>query len=331
MSNLKEGYYHGSYALWKNDLNGLSFNPQTPREWVCQEGEKKRSLLIHASIFTTHASLKFVYSFSFLSFLSCSTSFSFVPPIPLFTIHSYPILYCLPWWNLLFLPFNFFWLLMCVLPRLPIGLSAAPPLPLLWMCWLHHSPFQDKIASLVSYLSLFFHYSHLDKDYVFPSPTYMACIKWSLPILSSFKWDVIPTWHFSPKKFEREPQNRPPLSLHYQTTPFICLDPWPISHILAGYKKFVHTSLRLNLFLFGLHTISTTSVFVWFCCTFWLVFISCGVKDMWAFGLIFPTFNPFFGLGIAWTKTLIFWSSPCSLSLCLCGFCSYHIISSCLL
>ena len=27
MSNLIEGFYHRSYALWKKDLNGLSFNP----------------------------------------------------------------------------------------------------------------------------------------------------------------------------------------------------------------------------------------------------------------------------------------------------------------
>ena len=31
---------------------------------------------------------------------------------------------------------------------------------------------------------------------------------------------------------------------------------------------------RLNLFLSSLHVISVASVFVWFCCTFWLVFIS---------------------------------------------------------
>ena len=57
--------------------------------------------------------------------------------------------------------------------------------------------------------------------------------------------------------------------------------------------------------------------FVWFCCMFWLVFISCGVKDMWAFGLMFPVFYPFFGLGVAWAKALIFLLSPCFSFLCL--------------
>ena len=32
-SNLKEGFCHRSYALWKKDLNGSSFNPQSSKEW----------------------------------------------------------------------------------------------------------------------------------------------------------------------------------------------------------------------------------------------------------------------------------------------------------
>jgi len=35
VSNLKEAFCHKSYALWKNDLHGLSFNSQSPKEWVC--------------------------------------------------------------------------------------------------------------------------------------------------------------------------------------------------------------------------------------------------------------------------------------------------------
>ena len=71
---------------------------------------------------------------------------------------------------------------------------------------------------------------------------------------------------------------------------------------------FVHAPLHLNLFLSGLHTISTIFVFVWFCCMFWVIFISCGVKDVWTFGPMIPTFHPFLGLGVAWAKAL---SSPC--------------------
>ena len=79
---------------------------------------------------------------------------------------------------------------------------------------------------------------------------------------------------------------------------------------------------------------STASMFVWFYCTSWLVFISCGMKDVWAFGLMFPSFHPFLGLDIAWVKTLIFLPSPCSFLSCVwgplsCGF--YYTTSSCLL
>ena len=56
---------------------------------------------------------------------------------------------------------------------------------------------------------------------------------------------------------------------------------------------FLHAPLYLSLFLSSLHTIYATFAFVWFCCTYWLIFISCGVKDVWAFGLIFASFYPF--------------------------------------
>ena len=169
--------------------------------------------------------------FSFLFYL-----FFFYPFHPPFIVHSYCFLYYLPQRNLPFLLLNYFWLLMGVLPRLPTGLSATQSQPLLWMCWLHHSPFPNKISCLVSYFSLFFHFPHLDKDQTSPLPTSMACIKWSQPTFNSFGCDAIPTGHPSSKKFEREPQNRPLLSPHRQTTPFEYLEPCPTSHALAGYK-----------------------------------------------------------------------------------------------
>ena len=107
-------------------------------------------------LFLPHISLWFSYLlfFSFFSFLFYLFFFLFL--LSPFTVHNYCFLYYLPWWDLPFLPINCIWLLMGVLPRLPIGLPAAQPLPLLWMYWLHHSPFLDKIACFVSYLSLFF-------------------------------------------------------------------------------------------------------------------------------------------------------------------------------
>ena len=105
MSDLKEGFYRRSDALWKNDLNGLNFNSQSLREWICQEGEKKCGLLMHASIPTTYTSLVFcmfflfLYSFSsfFLPLLPFVSFFFFLLlPTPFYTIchcgiyHFYP-------------------------------------------------------------------------------------------------------------------------------------------------------------------------------------------------------------------------------------------------
>ena len=72
----------------------------------------------------------------------------------------------------------------------------------------------------------------------------------------------------------------------------------------------MHALLYLSLFRSSLHTISAVSMFVWFCFTYWLVFIICGVKDVWAFGLMFLTFYPFLDWAL-WAKALIFLPSPC--------------------
>ena len=60
---------------------------------------------------------------------------------------------------------------------------------------------------------------------------------------------------------------------------------------------------------------------------FWWVFNSYGVKDIWAFRLMFSAFHLFFGLGIAWLEALSFLPSPCSLLSCVrgpLGWESYH-------
>ena len=119
------------------------------------------------SLFLPLISLWFsVCSFFFfvLSPLSFYLSFlSFFPLSSFFTIHKYPFLYYLSWWYLPFLPLNCIWLLMGVLPGLPTSLPATQPLPLLRVCWLHHSPFLDKIACFV-FTSLCFHFTPPDKD-----------------------------------------------------------------------------------------------------------------------------------------------------------------------
>ena len=58
-------------------------------------------------------------------------------------------------WDLPLLSLNHFWLLVGISPGLPTHLLVVQPLPLPRVCWLHHSPFPNKITCLVSYLSSF--------------------------------------------------------------------------------------------------------------------------------------------------------------------------------
>ena len=105
----------------------------------------------------------FIFSFSylcfFLSILSYLSSllcfFSSPPPS---SVHGYPLLYHLPLWNLPLLSLNRFWLLVGISPELLINLLVVQPLPLSKVCWLHHSPFLNKITFLISYLSPFLFY-----------------------------------------------------------------------------------------------------------------------------------------------------------------------------
>jgi len=108
-----------------------------------------------------HAFIPTIHIFSPSDFPMCSFFFFILSfylsfhPFSLSTVHSYLFLYHLLLWDLPFFPLNCFWLLMGVLLGLPTSLPVAQPLPLLKVCWLHHSLFLDKIACLVSYLSPF--------------------------------------------------------------------------------------------------------------------------------------------------------------------------------
>ena len=151
MGNLKKCSYHRSYTLWKKDLNGLNFNSQSLRKWICQDGEKKVVYwcmpLFLPFIFFLSLVFLCVFFFSILSFLS---TFPLVP----FTVHTTPFLYHLPLWNLPFLPFNCFWLLMGILPRLPTSLLATYPLTLIKVsCATLHS--QTKLLACFLPLSIF--------------------------------------------------------------------------------------------------------------------------------------------------------------------------------
>ena len=218
---------------------------------------------MHAPIPITYASLIFCVFFSFPYFLSCSTFLcSFRRP-----------LYCSQLPLLILSAMVGFAIFTPQLLLDPYGcpsktthqLVGCSTTTIARMCWLHHFPFLDKIACLVSYLPLFF------------TPIIWIRIKlfYHLPLWHAssglslyFFWvRCHPNKTFLPNKFEREPQNRLPLSPHCQTMPFEYLDSWPTFYVLAGYKQvvpwpFVHAPFHLNLFHSSLHTISAASVFV---------------------------------------------------------------------
>ena len=111
---------------------------------------------MHASIPTIHTFLIFVFFFHFLSFSFLFYLYFICSPSVLLYCSQLLLFILSTMVGFIILPLNYFWLFMGVLLRLSIGLLATQPLPLLWIYWLHHSPFLDKIACLISYLSLFF-------------------------------------------------------------------------------------------------------------------------------------------------------------------------------
>ena len=122
---------------------------------------------MHASIPTVHfLSLWFSIQSFFLFFLVFFFQVFFLFPILSFLpLFSSPYHYS---WLPLFIPFAIVGFTLFVPQPLlaPYGyplalhtsLPAAQPLSLLRVCWLHHSPFLDKITCLVSYLYLFLFY-----------------------------------------------------------------------------------------------------------------------------------------------------------------------------
>ena len=148
---------------------------------------------MHGSIPTTHTFLIFVFFFHFLSFSFLFYLYFICSPSILLYCSQLLLFILSTMVGFIILPLNYFWLLIGVLLRLSIGLLAIQPLPLLWIYWLHHSPFLDKIACLISYLSLFF--TTLIQIRIKPLrylPLWHAS-SGSNPHLLFFGWNVIPT------------------------------------------------------------------------------------------------------------------------------------------
>ena len=106
-------------------------------ECTLWRGREVGNLLMHVSIPSTHVSSMssgflyfslffFVYSVFFTFFLSLCFLFSVVP---FFTNHNYSLLYCLPWQDLPFLPFNHFWLVVGILLDWPLACRMPTPPP----------------------------------------------------------------------------------------------------------------------------------------------------------------------------------------------------------
>ena len=162
---LAKGFFLRSYSLWRKGLSGLSLNLQSLKDGYVVR-EKKCGLLMHASIPAVLLFLWFFFShLVFLIFLSFFCIFSSLlsyillsclPPFLLFM--ATPFLYHLSLWDLPFLSLKPFLASCGISLRLPAHLLVIQPLPLPRVCWLHHSPFPDKITCLVSYLSLFWFY-----------------------------------------------------------------------------------------------------------------------------------------------------------------------------
>ena len=135
-------------------------------------------LLVYALTPITHIFLPYSWLpcfrcfFSYFScFLSFPLVFSLCYSVLLFTMHIYGFLYYLLWQGLPFLPFNYFWPIVGVLPRLSTGLPAAqlPPLPCVGCAMLH---FQTKVVLFFFFTSFG---THQNKGWVSLSLTSIVC------------------------------------------------------------------------------------------------------------------------------------------------------------
>ena len=141
------------------------------------KGREVGCLLAHALTPITHiftlcfpvfvASLLTSFVF-FLFLLVLSLHYS----VLLFTMHIYAFLYYILWQGLPFLPLNYFWLVMGDLPGLPHW-SANCPATTTILCWPHRTSFPNKSCFVL--FSCFPSHSYLDKGWVSPLPTSIAC------------------------------------------------------------------------------------------------------------------------------------------------------------
>ena len=143
----------------------------------------------------------------------------------------------------------------------------------------------------------------------------MACIKWSQPILTSFRWDTIPIGHLSQRSLSRNPRIDPIFSPLPNYTLWI---PWPVAYLprigwvqVGGAPALCACSTPSEFFFFLAFTpfllpfhLFDSAVYTSWCLSLWHE----GCVGFWAH--IFYL-SSFLGLGIAWAKAFIVQLSPC--------------------
>ena len=138
------------------------------------------------------------------------------------------------------------------------------------MCWLHHYPFPDKITCLVSYLSLFFHIPHLDKDQASLLPTSMACIKWFQRSLSGNP-KINPLFLPTTKPHPLNTLTHGPPPMYWLGTNRWCLGPLYMLHSvwICFFLAFTSFLLPPCLFDYVVRSGWCLSLVAWRMCRFW--------------------------------------------------------------
>ena len=123
-----------------------------------------------------------------------------------------------------------------------------------------------------------------------------------IPTHFSLFWVVChPSKTFSPKEFERKPQDRLFPSPHRQTIPSLTSDPWPTNLVLAGYKLVVPKPCACStpMYVHGLFVVHAFAMTWRLAYTFYCSFLI-SLWHEWVFELSFFMSYFLLELGLAW-------------------------------
>ena len=126
----------------------------------------------------------------------------------------------------------------------------------------------------------------------------MACIKLSQPVFISFGRNVIPTKHsperslIAAKPHPLNPLTEGPPPMYWLGTNRWCPRPCACA-----------TTICVCLILLSCHSCRSCNVLLYY--VYWVLFVSCGVRGVWAFRLTLTSFVP------PWTSTVRAKASTC--------------------